>query len=351
MPSYKHLFILLLLVFSAVSATAKTSKENCLNVDYRKRFGPIRDQNSHGYCWAFAGAALAEEAACLKDPSLCGTSLSPIDASRCETNFGAAYEKSVFGRPYDGGTITEALNCVLKDGICKEDEAAYLAVGTSHGYCYARRWLTGRSCIPMTYLKLTYLEIERASACNPSNGRHPSTHITSLIKSVDEVLQHTMPDHKIPKEELQQAALRASDWPSFLRELLIPRQCIENRQTFSSETTVYTELFPENYKDVVQKYYPENGELLIKKSNEPIAQRMMNRLGRGRSLGIGVCVSKDPPECVDRHALVVNGSRWNEEKKRCEIHLKNSWGIGAPFSGWHDVDEISKYTVLIDQLQ
>ena len=44
----------------------------CPNIDYSSRFGPTRDQDGHGYCWAFAGSALVEEQLCLQDSALCG---------------------------------------------------------------------------------------------------------------------------------------------------------------------------------------------------------------------------------------------------------------------------------------
>lgn len=334
----------------------------CAQVDYQNRFGPIRDQDGHGYCWAFVGAGLSEEQFCLADSKNCGKSLSPLDSASCEPDFSAVYEGSVFGKPYKGSTITSSLNCALSQGICEESLAPYAQI-VDYSQCYLRHFLTGKSCVPLAKLKALFLEAcEKRPKQSCELGISDENH-TEVASKISKIVNTLMPEEGLTENDIQEAALSSPDWQTFLKKILVPKQCILARKRIPGKRKVFTELYPQTYPDVVAQFYPKNGEALVEKPASSglvsIGDRIIERLKKGSSLGIGICTENldsrfsDPKRgpCAARHALIINASRWNPTRKQCEIHLRNSWGMEGGFNGWYLLSDVSKAVFLMDQIE
>ncbi|HEY8270332.1 MAG TPA: C1 family peptidase [Pseudobdellovibrionaceae bacterium] len=103
-----------------LTAMADIAEKQCPNIDYSNRFGPVRDQDGHGYCYAFTAAALVEEHLCKTNQKFCGKSVAPLDISRCQWTL---------LKEREGGYVNNALDCAINQGgVCFEEFAPYNAL-------------------------------------------------------------------------------------------------------------------------------------------------------------------------------------------------------------------------------
>lgn len=340
-----NFFFLIFLLISNIFASAP---EDCPSFDFSSRFGPIRDQGGHGLCWAFASSGLFEEQACLRDSSYCGKSFSPLDVSRCQWKV---------GKEDEGSYVVDAAKCVLgQEGLCYEVDAPFYEtfrasclgssiIGLNEAFvtrCFTeelvhfyRRWKKDLSTNEVCEYNQSPLESDQDF---PKIMR-----ILTQYKTLTEARDNE--GFNIRVDPLKSLLSAKDEW-DFLKQILIPVSCIENRVKFKGEP-VYTydldyEKMNNNPRDHAKFWQT----------------KLVEAFRANRSAALSFCTTMDGPirplekffkrgkmikEC-EGHALIANGMRWNASSNRCEIHLKNSWGELAPYNGWVTAEDILKAT-------
>ena len=331
--------ILLLIGLVPPFAFAGIAESECGSFDYSSHFGPVRDQEQRGLCWAFATAGLFEEELCIRDPSTCGkTTLAPMDVARAHFKFSGGYNE----RP-----AVETI--VASGGVCPEAFAPYRKFNSED---YNKE-------MEKRYTKLAdkYNELSCPTEFDQFSSQEPS--LRCMHKIIKMLSAHTRKGNEDALEKKLFESVKSKEAPELvLADLLISKECVAHRIHFDNI--------------VPSVFYISTGE--------PPAGRLSKLIGvfqSGRSVSIGVCaerylkVSPSPdkfeqylrrlgatiattlhiktkpkqpkiepkPECGS-HALIANGLRWNKSLNRCEIQLKNSWGEHAPLHGWTSADQL-----------
>ncbi len=321
-------FILTLLILLCKPVRADFSRQECLNVDYSHRFGPVRDQDGHGYCWAFVASALAEESFCKLNRVNCGKSVSPLDISRCDWTLATESE---------GGSFQGALYCGMESGVCNESHAPYDAL-RSWG-CTMRQLIVFRSnrC-DRDILKGLYTEWEQAENRCEQDGVISSQERQNLQRiqaRLIEDLRARVPARLLQGRNVSELFTGSASADNFLRRTLIGKSCEENRRRI-----------PGSRIDSV----PDSAQF----SRGAIRQNLnaiLQGLSRNSSVAIGVDLGRTKLNTVlgglvtaygkdSNHGLVITGMRWNRQASKCEVNLRNSWGVGADFTGWTKVSDI-----------
>ena len=116
------LFVILVFLNLAMSTESPLGQSECGEYDYSRNFPGVRNQDGHGFCWAFAGTALLEEHRCLEDATTCRQMLSVLDESRCTWTMGNDEGANKTG---EGNSIAGGIFCGLNEGVCRERLAHY----------------------------------------------------------------------------------------------------------------------------------------------------------------------------------------------------------------------------------
>jgi len=286
----------------------------CQTIDYRSRFGPVRDQDGQGYCWAFVSAALMEENLCRRAPAHCRRSLSPLDAARCDWKLGQERE---------GDHHFNSLLCATRDneGVCSEANAPYDSL-SSLGCTIRAFFLNDNPACNNSKLMGLYREWRRAQTDCGCNNQHPAN--SASVRELAQVqtalvrrLIATMPDQALAGKNVRQLFTQSRNGSDFLERVLIPVRCERNRYRITGTP---------NVEDV---------------SNQQQAFRSIrNALMAGTSVGVGVQLSRTSLGRTGSHGIVINGMRFNTQTNQCELSLRNSWGAGAPLHGWTPINDI-----------
>lgn len=334
------------ILLNVESVANAVSEAACPAADHSARFGPIRDQDGHGYCWAFTAAALLEEQACIQDAKLCKKNLSPIDASGCSYQlYNTKVSEGGASKRDEGGDPMAALRCSLDRGICSEEDAPYFVnaklsasvCGKAEGQALTQEQLD--ECLQHRLVQIfeEFKKIRPQNLCALAGSCRADRVVDALSESTRktleesiQTLQSILPTDSVDKTGLTYGFLYSSSAKDFSKQIRIPQKCTMNRHRFLPEKSLEARLVDffesklENKKDQIKK--------AIQK----------------KSVGLGVCIangSKLVP-CKNKkgvnHALVVNGLRWNKEKNKCEISVRNSWGEDSPVHGWMDFDVIAE---------
>tara|TARA_B100000749_G_scaffold280259_1_gene275636 strand:+ start:3129 stop:4154 length:1026 start_codon:yes stop_codon:yes gene_type:complete len=299
---------------------ATIPKEKCINVDYSDRFGPVRDQDGHGYCWAFQASALAEEYLCRNNPTDCGKSMSPLDISRCDWSL---------VKNAEGGFGWEGLKCAIQNGgVCPEDMAPYSSL-TSMGCSFWDFFFGGKE--KCNHNKVADLYDKWESAKNKYTCDSSAGNFSSMSKSLKEIqtglissLRETIPEQLLSSKNARSIFSLSDSRSDFLRRVLISSSCEKNRFAINAR--------------VIEEHLPYDDR------NEEQKNEIMNFIVGGLSSGSSVAVSMNLGKTGflnsllygdGSHGIVVTGMRYNAKKGKCELRLRNSWGEGADFHGWH----------------
>ncbi len=324
----QRIFVSFLFILTSLPAWSDFGRNDCQNFDYSKRFGPVRDQDGHGYCWAFVASALAEEAFCKKNRENCGKSVSPLDISRCQWALATRKE---------GGVFQDALECGISQGVCNEGHAPYDAI-RSWG-CTMKQLIVFRSnrC-DRDVLKNFYTKwhaeknkCEQDGVMSSQEQRNLSAIQAKLIEDLKD---------KVPEKILQGRNLRSlfrssQSADEFLRRTLIGKSCEEHRARIPGKLV-------DNWNS-----HKEYSPRAIREALLGIREG----LRKGSSVGIGVDLGRTKLNLAlgglvtqyeknSNHGLIVTGMRWNATASRCEVNLRNSWGVGADFHGWTALRDI-----------
>jgi len=318
------IFIPLLFLLTSSQSFAHNMSQ-CPNVNLSSHFGPDRDQDGHGYCWAFAGAALLEEDLCLRDKALCGKSVSPLDISHC--SFGLQNSLSSVKHIFDGWETSEALKCARTDGVCLEQFAPYTRSVKSLR-CHIEDFFSyGENCVNEQLVDLFRQFKKDLKDCLKCREKNPPLEIREKLNSTVEAIQRLVPENTRNGVDVKSVLFSAENERDYLMKISITPQCIGNRFSFR------------NF-EVRDKSFSVDRQIKGESADDKILL-IGEVLKSGRSVSLSICTGKMKDarrECGATHALIANGMRWNVGK--CEINLKNSWGRGAQFHGWHDAQAI-----------
>ena len=325
----------------------------CTNVDYSERFGPIRDQNGHGLCWAFAGASLIEESLCLEDPAKCKNEISVIDGHRC---FWDKYQG--MGKEYEGAfDISTYLKCFQKKGACAEKDAPYVKDQVKYTSAIKKlHFILKDIDRELSQINGRYCMNEHYSDEDRSRVHELSLNMLKVTQQLDREMSLLYGNQNLNSAD---EVFQSSGVDETLSNIFIPKQCREKRIAFKKKY------------DITKKTYnlrrPDNKQQTNNKLND-----LAMALDKGRSVGLGFCsnrammgeyedlfildrifiVSREQFEIDKRngpcggHAVVVVGMR--EKNGKCEIKIRNSWGEGSAFSGWVDSQNILEHTDMLE---
>lgn len=324
---------------------ATISQSECVQFDNTQKMGPTRDQRTNGLCWAFAGTALMEEEMCFQNPSLCGKSLSPLDASRCEWSL---------GKQNEGGLTRYAVNCALQNGICLEKDAPYAKKADMNLSCTKQKAEDISPCADtqtqqayQDFLAQQQLQIKPNTNTSCLTISDPSSLMSFMVPNMKATkgLTCTEKDHTLSAEAL------------FMKNTLIPKTCQNNRFKVQGADQLKG----------VHKTFPGGHE---NPDKTPVSEKykMMSKImkSNNRSVALSVCLNKVSPELskiygtsdssCSGHAVVAAGSRWKNGK--CEIFVKNSWGdveaespIAGQMQGWVDAENVLKATYELEYIK
>lgn len=277
----------------------------CKSADFTNRFPPVRNQGAMPLCAAFATAALVEEQNFLKNGGP-PKALSPIDSIGCTWSLGETEYGNWGLDPHD------AMKCALdQKGLCEESKAPFqLAKGQFE-------------CVftfkpqPCLYEKIrnTYTNTLR---CEDSGFKVRASNFKQVRKFAEDLTWYL--GNSISTTEVMQEIEKGKPWPEFSKSIRIPKACRDSRLSI-----------PDNLK--VTTYEGRERE----KGDSTRAILRAFQLGVSSSVSVDVqkyfkAVGIKAPTSDSLHQLVVNGMRFRNG--RCEFHMRNSWGEGAPLNGW-----------------
>ncbi|MGZ3768066.1 MAG: hypothetical protein ACXVCP_05485 [Bdellovibrio sp.] len=309
-------FIFFTACFS-LNAWSQISQEKCGDFNYANRFGPIRDQDGHGYCHSFASSALVEEYLCKKDPANCGKSVSPIDISRC--NF-------ILMDGEKGTNTGTSLDCAInKGGVCFEDLAPYDSVRDLKCSLWDIYSKDGVKC---KNKKLAGLFAQWKKTCSDNKDVQNKKNIENLRNSLISSLKEMVPEELLTGKNISDIFATSSSENDFIKQLLISKKCEEKR-------------------NVVNAKVEELNSFSSNLDNKILQNTIANFVAKGLRENSSVAISLDLGRTgfysyaeKSWHSLVVTGMRYNEWTNKCEFQLRNSFGEGAQFNGWYPVENI-----------
>lgn len=311
--------IFLIVFFLSQISVAGIHQDKCQAFDYSDRFGPIRDQDGHGYCFAFSAAALIEERLCKEDPKKCGKSISPLDASRCNWNLNLSSEK-------EGGDAKDALNCAVDNGgVCWEEDAPYNALtdmGCSLWDIFSHE---GALC---KNKKIVGLYTRWQHTCANFNDNTTNLNaIAEVQKALVKSLKEKVPEELLTGKYISSIFYESTSESDFLKNVLISKSCENNRMQVKAKIVhVESEHKTAIEKDVLVNY---------------VAKGLRGNSSVAISLDLGRTGWHQYKE-KSNHSLIVTGMRFNDWTKKCEFKLRNSHGEGANFNGWYPVEDIER---------
>ncbi|HEY8271600.1 MAG TPA: C1 family peptidase [Pseudobdellovibrionaceae bacterium] len=342
------LFLLIgFFLFNTSSQSFAAEADPCPSVDFRERFGPLKNQGFHQICWAMAGSSLIEEEACLMDPKYCGVNFSAVDLTSCDPRVGHNHEENVVDR---------ALSCAQIQGVCPNHLAPFVDFRMKPSFL-------GRLTMSKRFQqsKLFKLFDEYKYALNhKSQAKHSSAQVQSLQTNLLKEFRQTFSHNDFTDAQLTTALKKSKDAVELLDRTLISNACKQHRVKFPGIGTVFTRIFPDLNPRILDYYTSQE----IQNFSLPVSTQMkviVERFKTGRSLALSICPEKfslienmmiPGGDCVAGHAIVANALRRNPETQVCEVHLMDSRKEASTiqFNGWFNLEEVANATIAITQI-
>ena len=313
--------------FIQIEMREALTQEQCgQTLDLSSHFGPVRDQGGLGLCWSFGAAALLEEQLCLMNPETCGKiQLSALHTSSSTWSLGDKKQ---------GRHMNDALDGILGgNGVCEEDQAPYPSY-VSAGCSLLNR--DGADCM-VRNLEREYTHWHGLALNNPDSID------TQKLK---EILGLNF------EEDVAISALARDDKSQFLQDVLIPMSCQAQAHTPSEFGAVKASV----HETLTWTHDPSDEHMMLPREIYTWPEKLekiKSVLNTNHSVGISFCSTsflskKDPKRYLlanyeadcGPHAVVVVGSRWSEEKARCELAVRNSWGVNTSLQGWVSAEKL-----------
>ena len=332
--------IFILIVFSAVLVQARKkypsflSESECTAFDNTKNFGPIRDQDGLGLCWAFQGAALIEEKICQKN-KICGVSVSPIDFARglelrldnknLQGDSGEKQLKDNFFNCDSSPRCDERMKiCCHSNGVCAEAFAPY-------GQFRYSSWF-GEADEQYRDLAEGFedFHFKRLNSCVESNKNQKyMKELQQMRAELVEKINRRSPDILLKGRSAEEVidGSRGSSTSGFLQSLNISPECKKNRMQIPATTLeIYESARLPNF--VVDK-------MRFKKF---LAAATAEKSSMGLSLNLNKLKGDAAVSDSGSHAVVLDGMKF--ENGQCRIHIRNSWGENENLHGWYDLNDV-----------
>lgn len=325
-----------------------TKKDCNINIDNSNHFGPIRDQDGVGFCWAFAGADLYGEYLCSVDTAFCGKNLSVLSgmfAGKNNWKYSAGIED-------EGGNILSSIEgFMFTQALCEEK---FWKVPSMDSF-FCKIFNNNEKCFKEKFYKV-YHQLRNEIEENEGNP-HCTLNRTKISKLTSEI--NSLVEHKNFSEEIILDLILENDFENFSKIVLVPTECLANNISVAStygksvalEFKFYDVLFYERdyHTDLSKKYRSQ--------PNNIKSQEILKGFKTGNSVAVTLCSkellkkqSNAKPLKADHsnflanncgnHVTILTGMRWNDSQKRCEVKMRNSWGVGAPLNGWMDAQSV-----------
>ncbi|MBF0316392.1 MAG: hypothetical protein HQK52_23445 [Oligoflexia bacterium] len=334
----------------------RISKSDCEETSYDNQalMGPDTPQGAGKLCWAYATAALLEEQLCLSNPKYCGqlVSRSEIAAKTYLSAGGYNLARNVGGKEVDvlsfytdanGGNMRICLEKYGHDLYSSSDGAGKLRI----------------AILGATYQ--LYQQEKRQMSCPSVSGN--SNQLDSIISNVIGIVGLL----EVSKDKWSKKMKNSSS------QLDINE--IKKLMDINSDPNAFVQDFLLYYcKDSNLKSFARNGvnlhakqQILMDAAYDPLYDKGDYKIvnvgphmtafkeakAHGHSVALGICqyplernlgVKANAPSGNDlcgSHAVVINGMRWNDQSKQCEVHLKNSRNVNDPLaSNWYPAEII-----------
>lgn len=301
----------------SLSAMADIPEKQCANIDYSNRFGPVRDQDGHGYCYAFTAAALVEEHLCKKNPKHCGKSISPLDISRCQWTLLNERE---------GGYVNNGLACAINQGgVCFEELAPYNAL--TNFACTLWDVITGDG-VKCKNKKIAGLFTKWKNSCTSDSAAKNQKAISELEQNLIKSLKEQVPEQLLMGKDIRSLFNNSSSESDFLKNVLISGFCESNRKQVNA--SIKSKTAPNSASEYDQQ-----------QMTDFVADGLKNNSSVGIVMDAGLTgMYRYSRNSI--HGLVVTGMRYNTWTNSCEFQLRNSYGEGGHFNGWIPVNILQK---------
>ena len=335
--------------------------KDCEDHNLSGHFGPPENQEGTELCWAFAATGLLEEHFCLKDPTMCGVRLSALDVASCTWNPTNGDPNLLSQTAKDTG---KAVDCALRRGVCLDKDAPFTNLSRLNCPTVLPRAANSLDRKTFKLDEVCYEEevhsfydqwkgkISEDAVCRFESGR-PFRSDDPSLSTIDDALSSFRSISTSPEQhglKLLNALVESSTGTDFLRRVLIPPLCEKNRR---KETLKILDEFDSNEEDLLSGIRVDT-KILIKKSKVEKLTVLDAILRLGRSAEATLAMNQDTLHLVADnkgmgHEVIMDGTRWNLAKGRCEIHIRNSWGDIVPkgvdsLNGWRSADVILRST-------
>lgn len=285
-----RVFFILALISLTFFGSVWADQRSCTPVDFRSRLPPLRNQDSVGWCYAFAASDLVSFKV--------GTAISPVDiaiSTEAAKESYFSYLKGFFssgdhaGRRLTGGDrVHTAIKYGSKRGFCRDADLP------SDDYVYAQMRADLKSALD---------EIGKMRASARAMGHASAGKCDEEYRRLRSIFPNISP------AELADALDASSFRP--LLDLLVDKTC----------------------KNRIKPRGGIEAEFIKLQGKRPAEKATtLNRiLSSGRPVGIGydanvVYDMNKGSEYKDNHDSSIVGRRWNSRSNSCEYLLRNSWG-------------------------
>lgn len=283
-------FVLGILAFILIGFAAKANpqsndgkrlQKDCTELDLSRPLGPNRSQGDIGWCYANTTADL-----------LTYHYQDELKGQRVSAGYVALAYNNLFFQDssFEGGFIFLAIKAAIKEGICPvSTEESLLKQGPQVSL---KKKLSG-----LRFLKKHF---------DQTGGESLHEDLQKYYLTTRSVLT------QIPRSDLVE--LLENSKPAQFPKKFADYVCHDKKIHFSKQAGVRFDL----------KYF----HLL---NTTPLLKKLHTQLDQNNIVGIDYFSdffeSDDAPNTNSgRHVSVVTGRRWNEQERRCELKLRNSWG-------------------------
>lgn len=376
---------------------------NLIQFDHRAHMGEDSNQRETGTCWAHAAAALFEEQLCLAQPQYCGKRIARtqivgmVDGDIFTREGRSAESLLKYFTDERGGNFQVCLDPYRRNPFDVRE-------GPSQWYAFLtnQEKENNLNFNYVKYLKSEYRRIQSRKGKSPFCIFHPkpvafdslSKDWQKLVAFLDDSMEiKNLASHSKSKKREKSGLEKFTFWRSpknksqkeeFQFENIVPAS-----SSASNSSVLNNYLSPHEFealarsssteKEFIRKVliapcHQPNRKVSIKRGQNqnvitliPTSHSASEKIGAylkafsdakqyNTSVHLSLCANRlidSKKYLIDTfysrtcgsHAVVANAVTWNNEKKSCQVYVKNSWGQGSFLSsGWYPIETILKNT-------
>lgn len=286
-------------------------QSECSPVDLRSKLPPVRDQDSIGWCYAFAAADLASFETG-KEISAVGMAVAFNETKRVQP-------LKILGFEYDQKLLPAA--SLPESQIESGDMESAIRKANEVGYCLESEVPSddfGHSELKVSLQNIESLAANNTSTLYPPEGKPSSPQVMNSQRSTA-----SLPNTLDPEGLCEpQAATPLTPHMNFFEFDQILQE--------SDSSNIVKKLVERSCQN------PLKLNLEVESKYDQLADRTHELLNNGQILSFAydANVLRNLP-ISDRptHGSLIVGRRWNQENQKCELLVRNSWGTTcAPYS-------------------